>query len=69
MPTEHDVRAMMLALPEAQEVVVANWGDQPTFRVRKKIFGLVGHGAPRPASRRRWKRRRHCFRRIQRCFW
>ncbi|MCQ4121141.1 MmcQ/YjbR family DNA-binding protein [Rhodococcus tibetensis] len=46
MPTEHEVRAMMLALPEAHEVVVANWGDQPTFRVRNKMFGLVGYGAP-----------------------
>ncbi|AOW94138.1 hypothetical protein BFN03_19550 [Rhodococcus sp. WMMA185] len=46
MPTEHDVRAMMLALPEAEEVVVADWGDQPTFRVRNKIFGIVGNGAP-----------------------
>jgi hypothetical protein len=46
MPTEHDVRAMMLALPVAHEVVIANWGDQPTFRVRKKMFGLVGYGAP-----------------------
>lgn len=46
MPTERDARTLMLALPEAEEVVVANWGDQPTFRVRKKMFGLVGYGAP-----------------------
>ncbi|TQF74742.1 MmcQ/YjbR family DNA-binding protein [Rhodococcus spelaei] len=46
MPSEKFVRELMLALPEAEEVVVANWGDQPTFRVRNKMFGLVGHGAP-----------------------
>jgi hypothetical protein len=46
MPTEHDVRTLMLALPEAEEVVVAGWGDQPTFRVRNKVFGLMGYGAP-----------------------
>lgn len=45
MPTEHDVRAMLLDLPEAGEVVVENWGDQPTYRVRKKMFALLGYGA------------------------
>ncbi len=37
---------MFLALPEAEEVVIENWGDQPTFRVRKKMFGMMGYGAP-----------------------
>lgn len=46
MPTERDVRAMMLSLPEAEEVVVDRWGDQPTFRVRNKMFGMMGYGAP-----------------------
>ncbi|MFE3290659.1 MmcQ/YjbR family DNA-binding protein [Rhodococcus sp. NPDC059234] len=46
MPSEKFARELMLALPEVEEVVVANWGDQPTFRVRNKMFGLLGHGAP-----------------------
>lgn len=46
MPTEHDVRTMLLALPDAEEVVVENWGDQPTYRVGRKMFGLLGYGAP-----------------------
>ncbi|MFC9786813.1 MmcQ/YjbR family DNA-binding protein [Rhodococcus sp. NPDC127528] len=46
MATEKFARELMLALPEVAEVVVANWGDQPTFRVRNKMFGLLGYGAP-----------------------
>ncbi|MBP1161359.1 MULTISPECIES: MmcQ/YjbR family DNA-binding protein [Rhodococcus] len=46
MPSEQDVRALMLALPEAEEIVVDSWGNQPTFRVRKKMFAMVGYGAP-----------------------
>ncbi|MGW0658542.1 MmcQ/YjbR family DNA-binding protein [Streptodolium elevatio] len=46
MPTEQDVRRMMLAFPEAEEIVIDAWGDQPTFRVRKKMFGMMGYGAP-----------------------
>ncbi|MBC2591634.1 MULTISPECIES: MmcQ/YjbR family DNA-binding protein [Rhodococcus] len=45
MPSADSVRAMMLALPEAREVVVDSWGDQPTYRVRNKMFGLLGYGA------------------------
>lgn len=46
MPGHKTVRAMLLALPESEEVIVPAWGDQPTFRVRKKIFAMLGAGAP-----------------------
>ncbi|MGW0040805.1 MmcQ/YjbR family DNA-binding protein [Rhodococcus sp. NPDC003348] len=46
MASRREVRAMLLALPEAEEVVVPSWGDQPTYRVRNKIFALLGSDAP-----------------------
>jgi hypothetical protein len=38
MPTEEDVRALALGLPEAVEQ--ETWGH-PTFRVRSKMFGTL----------------------------
>jgi len=43
MPTFDDVRAVALALPEAEEVLT--WETDITFRVRAKIFAMGGDGA------------------------
>jgi predicted DNA-binding protein (MmcQ/YjbR family) len=36
------LRKICLALPEAREVVVEAWGDEPTFRVNDKVFCFAG---------------------------
>ena len=43
MPTFDDVRAIAMALPEAEEVLT--WETDITFRVRKKIFAIGGDGS------------------------
>ena len=43
MPTFDDVRAIAMALPEAEEVLT--WETDITFRVRKKIFAIGGEGS------------------------
>ena len=43
MATFDDVRAIALALPEAEEVLT--WETDVTFRVRGKIFAMGGDGA------------------------
>src|SRR4249920_2602111 len=43
MPTFDDVRAVAMALPEAEEIVT--WETDITFRVRKKIFAIGGEGS------------------------
>jgi hypothetical protein len=40
-----DLRAFALSLPEATEKLT--WGEHPTFRVRDKIFVIVGLDPPR----------------------
>ncbi len=40
--TFDDVRRIAMALPEAEEILT--WGTDVTFRVRKKIFAMSGHG-------------------------
>lgn len=39
MPTDADVRAISLNLPETDERLT--WGSHPTFRVRDKIFAIL----------------------------
>ncbi len=43
MATFDDVRAIAMALPEAEEIVT--WEVDVTFRVRKKIFAIGGEGS------------------------
>jgi predicted DNA-binding protein (MmcQ/YjbR family) len=43
LATFDDVRAIAMALPEAEEVVT--WEVDVTFRVRKKIFAIGGEGS------------------------
>jgi hypothetical protein len=43
MPTFDDVRAIAMALPEADEIVT--WETDITFRVRHKIFAIGGEGS------------------------
>jgi predicted DNA-binding protein (MmcQ/YjbR family) len=43
MATFDDVRAIAMALPEAEEVVT--WETDITFRVRHKIFAMGGEGS------------------------
>jgi hypothetical protein len=43
MPTFDDVRAIAMALPEAEEIVT--WETDITFRVRHKIFAIGGEGS------------------------
>jgi predicted DNA-binding protein (MmcQ/YjbR family) len=43
MATFDDVRAIAMALPEAEEIVT--WETDITFRVRKKIFAIGGEGS------------------------
>ncbi len=43
MATFDDVRAIAMALPEAEEIVT--WETDVTFRVRKKIFAIGGEGS------------------------
>ena len=43
MPTFDDVRAIAMALPEAEEIVT--WETDVTFRVRNKIFAIGGEGS------------------------
>ena len=43
MATFDDVRAIAMALPEAEEIVT--WEVDITFRVRKKIFAIGGEGS------------------------
>ncbi len=43
MATFDDVRAIAMALPEAEEIVT--WEVDVTFRVRKKIFAISGEGS------------------------
>ena len=43
MPTFDDVRAIAMALPEAEEILT--WETDITFRVRKKIFAIGGEGS------------------------
>ena len=45
MVTFDEVRAMLLALPEAEEVMVEAWGH-PTFRVRNKMFATASPDSP-----------------------
>ena len=44
MATFDDVRAIAMALPEAEEIVT--WEVDITFRVRGKIFAIGGDGSP-----------------------
>ncbi|MEU8138655.1 MmcQ/YjbR family DNA-binding protein [Streptodolium elevatio] len=44
--TEKELRAMLLALPEAEEVMVEAWGH-PTYRVRGKMFASTSEGSPK----------------------
>ncbi|HEV8403535.1 MAG TPA: MmcQ/YjbR family DNA-binding protein [Candidatus Limnocylindrales bacterium] len=43
MATFGDVRAIAMALPEAEEIVT--WETDITFRVRTKIFAIGGEGS------------------------
>jgi predicted DNA-binding protein (MmcQ/YjbR family) len=43
MATFDDVRAIAMALPEAEEVLT--WETDVTFRVRTKIFAIGGEGS------------------------
>jgi hypothetical protein len=43
MATFDDVRAIAMALPEAEEIVT--WETDITFRVRHKIFAIGGEGS------------------------
>jgi hypothetical protein len=43
MASFDDVRAIAMALPEAEEVLT--WETDITFRVRKKIFAMGGEGS------------------------
>jgi hypothetical protein len=43
VPTFDDVRALAMALPEAEEIVT--WETDITFRVRHKIFAIGGEGS------------------------
>lgn len=43
MATFDDVRAIAMALPEAEEILT--WETDVTFRVRNKIFAIGGEGS------------------------
>ncbi|MCF2527259.1 MmcQ/YjbR family DNA-binding protein [Yinghuangia soli] len=43
--TNAELRSMLLALPEAEEVMVEAWGH-PTYRVRNKMFASTSEGSP-----------------------
>lgn len=44
--TNKQLRTMLLALPEAQEVMVEAWGH-PTYRVRDKMFASTSEDSPK----------------------
>ncbi|MDI2130623.1 MmcQ/YjbR family DNA-binding protein [Yinghuangia seranimata] len=45
MVTNAQLKKMLLALPEAEEVMVEAWGH-PTYRVRGKMFASTADGSP-----------------------
>ena len=55
MATFDDVRAIAMALPEAEEIVT--WDTDVTFRVRKKIFA-IGATPWKIVGAKKWPRAR-----------